>query len=33
LLLAEGKSWMPGHRQAEATPFLERLRPGMTVGS
>jgi uncharacterized protein len=25
------KAWMPGHRRAEATPFFERLCPGMTT--
>jgi len=24
------KTWMAGHRRAEATPFFERLRPAMT---
>ena len=25
---AETKTWMAGHRRAEATPFFERLWPG-----
>jgi len=25
------KTWMAGHRLAEATPFFERLRPAMTM--
>jgi uncharacterized protein len=25
-----GKTWMAGHRRAEATPFFERLCPAMT---
>jgi hypothetical protein len=27
---AEGKTWITGHRRAEATPFFERLCPVMT---
>ena len=29
-LLSEAKTWMPGHRRAEATPSYRRLRPAMT---
>jgi hypothetical protein len=25
------RRWMPEHRRAEATPFFERLCPGMTT--
>jgi hypothetical protein len=27
---ANRKTWMAGHRRAEATPFFERLCPAMT---
>jgi hypothetical protein len=27
----KNKSWMAGHRRAEATPFFERLCPAMTA--
>ncbi len=29
-LLSEAKTWMAGHRRAEATPSYRRLRPAMT---
>jgi hypothetical protein len=29
-LPTKDKTWMAGHRRAEATPFFERLRPAMT---
>src|ERR1700743_3128457 len=29
--LVAPKSWMGGHRRAEATPFFERLYPAMTT--
>src|SRR4051812_34523472 len=32
-LLATAKTWMPGHRRAEATPSFGRLCPGMTIVS
>jgi hypothetical protein len=25
------KTWMPGTQASEATPFFERLQPGMTA--
>jgi len=28
--LAKAKTWMPGTQASEATPFFERLWPGMT---
>jgi hypothetical protein len=28
----KGKTWMAGHRLAEATPSFRRLCPAMTVG-
>ena len=30
VFLDAAKTWMAGHRRAEATPFFERLRPAMT---
>jgi hypothetical protein len=30
--LLAGKTWMPGTKTSEATPFSERLWPGMTNG-
>jgi hypothetical protein len=30
VLLFPAKTWMAGHRRAEATPFFERLCPAMT---
>src|SRR5581483_2741284 len=33
LLNQRFKTWMPGHRRAEATPFFKRLCPGMTTPS
>jgi hypothetical protein len=30
LLFRRAKTWMAGHRRAEATPFFERLCPAMT---
>ena len=32
-LAAEAKTWMAGHRRAEATPSFRRLRPAMTAVS
>jgi hypothetical protein len=29
--VADSKTWMPGTQASEATPFFERLWPGMTV--
>jgi hypothetical protein len=29
-LIMHPKTWIAGHRQAEATPFFERLCPAMT---
>ena len=31
LLHMKTKTWMAGHRRAEATPFFERLGPAMTT--
>jgi hypothetical protein len=28
-VFASGKTWMPGTQASEATPFFERLWPGM----